>query len=140
MKQQCSAHPFILPVRVYYEDTDAAGVVYHANYLRYFERVRTEWLREIGRNHADMVREHGLMFVVRSVTLEYLKPARLDDLLDVGVAVANLGRAQVLLHQFARRAEEELVSGTVRIVCVDMKKMKTAPIPEYLRETLKALQ
>ena len=140
MKHPRSAHPFTLPVRVYYEDTDAAGVVYYANYLRYFERVRTEWLRDIGRNHADMVREHGLMFVVRSVTLDYLKPARLDDLLSVGVEVEKLGRAQVVLRQFVRRGDDELVTGTVNIACVDMEKMKTAPIPEYLRETLKALQ
>jgi acyl-CoA thioester hydrolase len=140
MKQQHSEHPFTIPVRVYYEDTDAAGVVYYANYLRYFERARTEWLRAMGRDHADLGREHGLMFVVRSVALDYLKPARLDDLLTVGVGVEKLGRAQVVLRQFARRGDEELVTGTVNIVCVDIEKMKSAAIPDYLRETLKALQ
>jgi acyl-CoA thioester hydrolase len=94
----------------------------------------------MGRDHADLGSEHGLMFVVRSVALDYLKPARLDDLLTVGVGVEKLGRAQVVLRQFARRGDEELVTGTVNIVCVDIEKMKSAAIPDYLRETLKALQ
>ena len=140
MKHSPCAHPFTIPVRVYYEDTDAAGVVYYANYLRYFERARTEWLRAMDRNHADMGREHGLMFIVRSVSLDYLMPARLDDLLTVGVAVEKLGRAQVLLRQFAHCGDEKLVTGTTLIVCVSIEKMKPAPIPDYLRETLKALQ
>lgn len=140
MKHSSIAHPFTLPVRVYYEDTDAAGVVYYANYLRYFERVRTEWLRAMGRDHAEMVKEHGVMFAVRSVALDYLRPARLDDLLTVGVGVEKLGRAQVLLRQFARLGDEELVTGTINIVCVNVQKMKSAPIPDAMRETLKALQ
>lgn len=140
MTHQTSAHPFTIPVRVYYEDTDAAGVVYYANYLRFFERARTEWLRAIGHDHADLVRAHGIAFVVRSVTVDYLKPARLDDALSIGVEVEKLGRAQVLLRQFVRRGDEELVTGTVLIVCVNMEKMKSAPIPDYLRDTLKALQ
>lgn len=140
MKHQHSDPPFTIPVRVYYEDTDAAGVVYYANYLRYFERARTEWLRAIGRDHAAMGRDLGVMFVVRSVALDYLKPARLDDLLTIGVEVEKLGRAQVLLRQFVRRGDEELVTGTVLIVCVNIEKMKSAPIPDDLRETLKALQ
>ncbi len=140
MKHLHSEHPFTIPVRVYYEDTDAAGVVYYANYLRYFERARTEWLRAIGPDHATMGREHGVMFVVRSVTIDYLKPARLDDLLTVGVEVEKLGRAQVVLRQFVRRGDEELVTGTALIVCVNIEKMKSAPLPDYLRETLKGLQ
>ena len=140
MKHLHNEHSFTLPVRIYYEDTDAAGVVYYANYLRYFERVRTEWLRALGKDHAELGREYGLMFVVRSVSLDYFKPARLDDLLTVTVAVEKLGGAQVVLRQCARRDDENLVTGTVNIVCVDLEKMKSAPIPDYLRETLKALQ
>lgn len=137
---QLPTTPFTQNIRVYYEDTDAAGVVYYANYLRYFERVRTEWLRAMGSDHAEMVKEHGVMFAVRSVALDYLRPARLDDLITVGVGVEKLGRAQVLLRQFACLGDEELVAGTINLVCVHVQKMKSVPIPDAMRETLKALQ
>lgn len=140
MKHQPSPNAFTIPVRVYYEDTDAAGVVYYANYLRFFERCRTEWLRHIGHDHADLSRQHGLVFVVRSVNVEYEQPARLDDLLSVGVEVERLGRAQVILRQFARRGDVELVTGTVQIVCVDLQKMRSAAIPKELRDKLETLK
>jgi len=140
MKHQHSPHAFIIPVRVYYEDTDAAGVVYYANYLRYFERCRTEWMRAIGHGQADFNRDEGLGFVVRRVSVDYQKPARLDDALTVGLEVEKLGRAQVVVRQFVLRGDEELVTGTVQIVCVDLQKLKSAAIPEHLLTKLKALQ
>ena len=82
MRYEQNPNAFTIPVRIYYEDTDAGGVVYYANYLKYLERCRTEWLREIGHDQADLLRDPGIAFVVRSVSLEYLKPARLDDLLN----------------------------------------------------------
>ena len=140
------SHPadpaFTIPVRVYYEDTDAGGVVYYANYLRFFERCRTEWLRSIGHHQVDLLAEQGVAFVVRSVSCDYLRPARLDDLLTIGLTVEKLGRAQITFRQFARRhgSDDDLVSGTVQIVCVKLDAMKTTPIPEFLREKLEALQ
>lgn len=138
-------HVFTLPVRVYYEDTDAGGVVYYANYLRFFERCRTEWLRSIGHHQSELLAESGLAFVVRSVSVDYQKPARLDDLLEIGLAVEKLGRAQITFRQFARRQEADgstvdLVTALVQIVCVKLDAMKTSPIPEFLRQQLEALQ
>ncbi len=133
---------FTIPVRVYYEDTDAGGVVYYANYLRFFERCRTEWLRSIGHHQADLLADQGIAFVVRAVSCDYQRPARLDDLLTIGLQVEKLGRAQIVFRQFARRAEggDDLVTATVQIVCVKLDAMKTTPIPEFLREKLEALQ
>jgi acyl-CoA thioester hydrolase len=140
MKHVPSPHAFTIPVRVYYEDTDAAGVVYYANYLRYFERCRTDWMRAIGHEQAEMTRDHGVVFAVRSVTVDYLRPARLDDALTVGLELEKMGRAQVVLRQFVRRGDEELVTGTVQIVCVNLEKMKSTAIPEHLRTKLEALK
>ena len=140
MKYAQNPNAFAIPVRIYYEDTDAAGVVYYANYLKFFERCRTEWMRRVGHDQSDLARDERIAFVVKSVHCEYLQPARLDDPLTVGLEVEKLGRAQVVFRQHVRRGEEELVTGTVQIVCVNVDKMKTAPIPDFLRSKLEALQ
>jgi acyl-CoA thioester hydrolase len=140
-----------IPVRVYYEDTDAGGVVYYANYLKFFERCRTEWLRAIGHDQADLLRDPGIAFVVRAVNLEYRKPARLDDQLIVSLEVEKTTRVQIFFRQHVRRANpavesgwDELVSGAIQIVCVNFAEVdgtpKSTPIPDYLRSTLEALQ
>jgi acyl-CoA thioester hydrolase len=105
-------------LRVYWEDTDAGGVVFYANYLKFFERARTEWLRALGFAQQRMLRDDGVMFVVADTALRYLRPARLDDLLDVTVAVAEAGRASLRLHQQAWRGSELLAEGDIRIGCV----------------------
>jgi acyl-CoA thioester hydrolase len=134
---------FSMPARVYYEDTDAAGVVYYANYLKYFERCRSEWLRAIGHDQRHLAREHLLGFVVRSVTLDYLKPARLDDLLDIDLSVEKLGRAQIVFRQSAvlRRpdGDDVCVSGRIQVACVNVAVMKPAAIPGWLRTSLEQL-
>lgn len=140
MKYEPKTNAFGISVRVYYEDTDAGGVVYYANYLKFFERCRTEWMRTLGHDQSQLARDHAIIFVVKSVNAEYLRPARLDDELMVGLEVEKLGRAQVVFRQHVRRGEEELVSGTVQIVCVDAEKMKTTPIPDWLRQKLESLQ
>lgn len=144
MKYEPNPNAFSIPVRIYYEDTDAAGVVYYANYLRYFERCRTEWIRAMGHDQSQLARDHAIAFVVKSVNAEYLLPARLDDLLTVGLEVEKLGRAQVVFRQHVRREiegrSEELVTGTVQIVCVDPEKMKATPIPDWLRQKLEYLK
>ena len=142
-----SPNAFSIPVRVYYEDTDAGGVVYYANYLKFFERCRTEWLRAIGHEQADLLRDPGIAFMVRSVNLEYRKPARLDDSLIVSLEVERISRVQIFFRQHIRRAHpllentwDELVSGTIQIVCVNFALMKATPIPEFLRSRLENLQ
>jgi len=129
---------FTLPVRVYYEDTDAAGVVYYASYLKFFERCRTEWLRTSGQGQQELLDSQGLVFVVRRVEIDYLRPGRLDDLLSIDLTLEKLGYAQILFRQRARRGEEILVEGTVQVVCVDFAKMKSAPIPGWLHAQLTA--
>lgn len=130
---------FNIPVRIYYEDTDAAGIVYYANYLRYFERCRTEWMRQVGHDQSALSDTHNIAFLVKSVAVQFHRPAMLDDLLSVGLEVEKLGKAQVVFTQHARRGNEELVTGTVQIVCVNTQKMKSAPIPDFLRNQLETL-
>ena len=146
MKHEQKPNAFTIPVRIYYEDTDAGGVVYYANYLKFLERCRTEWLRAIGHDQADLLRDPGIAFVVRSVALDYLKPARLDDLLTVSLEVERITKSQIFFGQHIRRSmpdgagEEELLSGRVQIVCVNAAKMKITSIPVELRTQLEALQ
>jgi acyl-CoA thioester hydrolase len=130
--------PFSIPVRVYYEDTDTAGVVYYANYLRYLERGRTEWLRTLGIEQLRLAQEAGLVFAVRSLAIEYLKPARLDDVLAVLTELTLAGRAQVTLRQWIERAGDRLVEATVRVACLDAGKMKPAALPADLRRKMGA--
>ena len=128
-----------LVVRVYYEDTDSGGVVYYANYLKYLERARTELLRELGFAQRQLAEETGLAFAVRSLAVEYLKPARLDDLVEVVTVVEDLGRAQVKFAQSIRRAEDTLVTAAVRVACLDLAKGRAAAIPKPIYEKLKEL-
>jgi acyl-CoA thioester hydrolase len=130
--------PFVIPVRVYYEDTDTAGVVYYANYLRYLERGRTEWMRTLGVEQLRLAEETGIVFAVRSLNIEYLKPARLDDQLAVLTELTLAGRAQVTLKQWIERGGETLVEATVRVACLDAKKMKPAALPADIRNKMGA--
>jgi len=109
---------FEWPVRVYWEDTDAGGVVFYANYLKFFERARTEWLRALGLSQQRMLRDEGLMFVVAGTSVRYLRPARLDDMLQVTVRVTSAGRASLDVVQQAWRDDTLLAEGEIRIGCV----------------------
>lgn len=151
MKHEQKPNAFTIPVRIYYEDTDAGGVVYYANYLKFLERCRTEWLRAIGHDQADLLRDPGIAFVVRSVSLEYLKPARLDEQLTVSLEVEKITRSQIFFRQHIRRANpdanggwDELINGKIQIVCVSVNssaaQMKITSIPNPLRTKLEALQ
>lgn len=129
-----SALTFEWPVRVYYEDTDAGGVVFHANYLKFFERARTEWLRAAGTGHHALAREHGIVFVVKHASIDYLAPAKLDDELSITVTVERIGRASLYFLQEARRTDgggtRILATASVKVVCVDADAMRPAPFPE----------
>ncbi|MEM5386546.1 tol-pal system-associated acyl-CoA thioesterase [Paraburkholderia phymatum] len=120
---------FIWPIRVYYEDTDAGGIVFYANYLKFFERARTEWLRACGVDQRKLADETGALFVVRSTALDYRAPARLDDVLRIVSRIERIGRASVDFAQEAWRDDTLLVTGTIRVGCVDSTAMKPAAIP-----------
>ncbi|MFN4148135.1 MAG: tol-pal system-associated acyl-CoA thioesterase [Rhodocyclaceae bacterium] len=129
-----------LPVRVYYEDTDAGGVVYYADYLKYLERGRTEFIRALGIEQRALAQETGLAFAVRSLSVEYLKPAVLDDELVVTTLVETLGRAQVGFAQTIRRGEEILLTAKVRVACLDLAKGRATALPAALHECIKRTQ
>ncbi len=113
---------FRFPLRVYWEDTDAGGVVFYANYLKYFERARTEWLRSLGHEQERLRAEHGTLFIVTDTAVRYRLPARLDDLLDVTVQLQHAGRVRMSIRQqvWRRDAQESalLAEGTIRVGCV----------------------
>jgi acyl-CoA thioester hydrolase len=125
-------------VRVYYEDTDSGGVVYYANYLRFMERARTEWMRARGFEQDRLRAEHGLLFAVRSARVDYLLPARFNEQLDVSAVVETRGRASLTFRQDVTRAEDAqlLCSGEVKIVCLDADAFRPRPIPEFLFKEL----
>lgn len=122
-----------LPVRVYYEDTDAGGIVYHANYLRFAERARTEMLRAVGIDAAAFVQDRGLSFVVVAAEVTYRAPARLDDSLVVRSRVVRLGGASMEISQDVYRGGELLVPMKITVVCID-RGFKAVRLPEELRE------
>ena len=116
-------------MRVYHEDTDAGGVVYYANYLKFTERARTEWLRACGFEQTELAREHSVMFVVRSVAIDYLKPARFNDALQVTVELIKVGAGQIDVVQRVMREGEELATAAVKIVCVKLGTMRPTRLP-----------
>ena len=130
---------FRLPVRVYYEDTDAGGVVYYANYLRYFERARTEWLRHLGYEQDRLLRDTGIAFAARSIQVEFMKPARLDDVLTLVAGIESVGRAQVVFTQYAERDGEKLVEATMRIASFSPASGRAVGMPRNIYEAFKAL-
>ena len=127
---------FALPVRVYFQDTDAGGVVYHASYVNFMERARTEWLRTHGYSNAGLMKEFGVVFVVRSLKLDYFKPALLDDLLEVTAQIKEIGRSRLNLLQSVRRGDELLTEAEVHLVCVSLEGFKPVSVPEVLRNRL----
>ncbi len=129
-----------LDIRVYYEDTDAGGIVYYANYLKFFERARTEWLRNLGVNQSDVAEQNQRLFVVKKVEIQYLKPARLDDLISVRSRITQLGSATIHFEQGALRGEELLCQSTIQIVCVDANTLRPSKLDSDLRTLLEKVQ
>lgn len=127
---------FEWPVRVYHEDTDSAGVVYYANYLRFLERARTEWLRALGFEQPQLAREHGITFVVTALTIEYHHPARFNDLLTATVEPGEVGASRIVLLQRVLREGGELVVASVRLACVNTATLKPVRIPGPVTEKL----
>ena len=127
---------FSFKYRVYWEDTDAGGVVYYANYLKYMERCRTEWLRALGINQVELAAREHLQFVVASMTVDYRLPARLDEELIVHARIEHLRGASLTFAQEARRAGALLATAHVRVACVDNRRWAPAPLPPVLRSLL----
>lgn len=123
-------------LRVYWEDTDAGGIVYYANYLRFFERARTEWLRALGLDQQRLRERDGTLFVVADARIAYRAPARLDDVLRVTVALAEAGRASLALEQAAWRGDTLLAEGAVRIGCVDAGTFRSRRIPNAVLQRI----
>lgn len=127
---------FRFPVRVYWEDTDAGGVVFYANYLKFFERARTEWLRSHGFGQQDLRAREGLIFVVTDTTVRYRQPARLDDLIEATVAVRSARPASLVIAQQALRGGATLAEGEIRIGCVDAETFRPQRIPTHMLQAL----
>jgi acyl-CoA thioester hydrolase len=127
---------FSINVRVYYEDTDAAGVVYYANYLRFIERARTDWLRQLGFDQKQLLASRGIAFAVRSLEAEYLKPARLDDELVVSATIVSVGGVQMMFEQTVTRGDEVLFTAKVRVACFDPVAARPMAIPEDMIQKL----
>jgi len=129
-------------IRVYYEDTDTGGVVFYANYLKFFERARTEWLRATGVGQRALEQSDGVIFIVKSTSIDYSAPAKLDDLLDITVVVERLSRVSVDFVQQAWRLDDNnqptlLTTGRITVVCVDAKKFRPTAIPRHVLEKIK---
>ena len=125
------------PIRIYWEDTDAGGIVYHANYLKYMERARSDLLREIGASQAEsLAAEDGVIFVAASVSIRYRRGAKLDDDLEVRTRVKSLGRASIVFEQNIWRADELITEGEVRVGAVSRRTMAPAAMPKALYERI----
>lgn len=131
---------FSLPVRVYYQDTDAGGVVYHSTHLNFMERARYEWLRTLGFDVHSLIDEHKLIFMVRSIEIEYFKPAVLDDLLHVTVKVTHMGRSRITVAHETYCDHTRLISANVHVVCVGSDTLKPISIPVPLREKIGTIE
>ncbi|MFA5590633.1 MAG: tol-pal system-associated acyl-CoA thioesterase [Lysobacteraceae bacterium] len=132
---------FSHPIRVYWEDTDAGGVVYHASYVRFLERARSEWLRSLGIGQQTLREQQGVVFAVRGMQLDFLAPARLDDALSVLVGVSSLGRASLVFEQrIVRDADARvLLTATVKVACLSAPDFRPRPLPDGMRERFKQI-
>ena len=129
-----------IDIRVYYEDTDAGGIVYHANYLRFAERGRTEFLRETGFENHKLDREQGIIFVVRHLEIDYLKTAHLDDALQLETTILELKNSSFIMHQRTVKGDEAIADMRVVLVCVDTKTYAPVRLPENVKEAFHRYQ
>ena len=127
---------FRWPLRVYWEDTDAGGVVFYANYLKFFERARTEWLRSFGHSQEALRQDTGAIFIVTDTQLKYLRPARLDDAIEVTVALGRHTYTRMVFAQQAWRGTELLAEGTIGVACVNAGTFKPRAIPNDLLKSI----
>jgi acyl-CoA thioester hydrolase len=129
-RSETVSQKFAWPIRVYWEDTDAGGVVYYANYLKFLERARTEWLSSLGLEQDRLGEEQGVVFVVRRVEADYIRPARFNERLMVVSVLTELGRASLVMQQEVRREGDVLLSARVQVACVERASFRPARIPQ----------
>lgn len=134
-----SNQTFSWPTRVYYEDTDAGGVVYHSQYLNFLERARTEWLRHLGFDHNNLRDEFKLVFVVHSMQIQFKKPAKLDDLLTISSELIKIGRSSFEFFQKISVNQQALLEAQIKLACVDTITFKPIGIPEQIRQKMEQL-
>lgn len=130
---------FSWPIRVYWEDTDAGGVVYHARYLHFFERARTEWLRSMGVSQTQLRQEQDVLLVIKDVYLDILRPAKFDDALMANVTISEIGRASFVAHQELWRGSECLSKADVKVACLRASSFKPCGLPENVVTALKSI-
>ena len=136
LTKKTASDPFKFDIRVYYEDTDAGGIVYYANYLKFFERARTEWLRRLGVEQSELAVQEHRLFVVHKVEIQYRKPAILDDLLTLYSTITHIGRASLTFEQLAYRDRNLLCRSTIDVCCVDAGTRRPTPMSTELRTLL----
>jgi len=127
---------FIWPIRVYYEDSDAGGVVYHSNYLNFMERARTEWLRNKGFNQTALKQEYNLIFVLRKISVDYLKPAFFDDLLTITVQIIKIGKASIIMAQQVQREAEIICTADVKLASINAVTLRPQAFPSDILNLL----
>jgi len=137
MNNEPAKNEFTLQVRVYYEDTDAGGVVYHSNYLNFMERARTEWLRHIGFEQHTLIEKDEILFAVRKVNIEFHKPALFNELLNINTRITHTRRASLVFEQIIFNQSEEIIcKAEIKIACLNSTTMKPEPIPETILSEL----
>ena len=137
MNRESGKKEFVLQVRVYYEDADAGGVVYHSNYLNFMERARTEWLRHAGFEQNTLIEKKGILFAVRKINIDYNKPAVFNDLLNIKTCIIEHRKASFIFEQVIFNQEDETIcKAEIKIACLDSKTMKPKPIPETILSEL----
>ena len=130
---------FSLPIRIYFEDTDSGGVVYHSNYLKVMERARTEWLRSIGIDQRHLKQDSHIMFVVHRIDIQFKLPARFNDDLIVKSELKDIGSSKIEFRQMIYRNDEMLIDASVDIACIDSEKFKPVRIPPTIKQTMESL-
>ncbi len=130
---------FSLPIRIYFEDTDSGGVVYHSNYLKFMERARTEWLRSIGIDQRHLKQDNHIMFVVHRIDIQFKFPARFNDDLIVKIELKNIGSSKIEFRQMIYRNDEMLIDASVDIACIDSEKFKPVRIPPTIKQAMESL-
>ena len=130
---------FSLPIRIYFEDTDSGGVVYHSNYLKFMERARTEWLRSIGIDQRHLKQDSHIMFVVHRIDIQFKLPARFNDELIVKSELKDIGSSKIEFRQMIYRNDKMLIDASVDIACIDSEKFKPVRIPPTIKQTMESL-
>ncbi|MEI6869240.1 MAG: tol-pal system-associated acyl-CoA thioesterase [Methylophilaceae bacterium] len=130
---------FSLPIRIYFEDTDSGGVVYHSNYLKFMERARTEWLSAVGIDQRHLKQDNHIMFVVHRIDIQYKLPARFNDNLIVKSELKDIGSSKIEFRQMIYRENEMLIDASVDVACIDSEKFKPVRIPPTIKQAMESL-